>query len=152
MMISKKTVEEIIEEILAGTDKFLMEVVVQPTNRIFVYLDSDTSITIKDCQEISRIIESRLDRDNENYDLTVSSYGIDSPLKLLRQYRKNIGKEINLFTNEGKTINGILVKVDEDSLELEHPVKNQKKEIKRDNTHLPLSEIKTAKLIVRFEK
>jgi ribosome maturation factor RimP len=152
MMISKKTVEEIIEEILAGTDKFLMEVVVQPTNRIFVYLDSDTSITIHDCQEISRIIESRLDRDNENYDLTVSSYGIDSPLKLLRQYRKNIGKEINLFTNEGKTINGVLVKIDENSLELEHPVKNQKKEIKRENTHLPLSEIKTAKLIVRFEK
>ena len=140
------------EEILAGTDKFLMEVVVQPTNRIFVYLDSDTSITIHDCQEISRIIESRLDRDNENYDLTVSSYGIDSPLKMLRQYRKNIGKEMNLFTNEGKTITGVLVKVGEDSLELEHPVKNQKKEIKRDNTHLPLSEIKTAKLIVRFEK
>jgi ribosome maturation factor RimP len=151
-MILKETVQAVIEEILAGTDKFLVEVVVQPTNRIAVYIDSDTTLTIHDCQEISRTIESRLNRDKEDFDLTVSSSGIDRPLKMLRQYNKNIGKEIDVVTVDGKNITGKLVKVDEGSIELEHPLKKQKKEIKRDNTSLPLSEIKTIKIIVKFGK
>jgi ribosome maturation factor RimP len=151
-MISKETIQPMVEELLAGTDKFLVDVVVQPTNRIYIYFDSDTSITISDCQEISHTIESNLNRDNEDYDLTVSSSGIDRPLKMLRQYRKNIGKEMDVVTNDGKNITGILVKVEEAFLELEHPPKKQKKEIKRENTILLFSEIKTAKIIVKFGK
>jgi ribosome maturation factor RimP len=151
-MISKETIEPMVEELLAGTDKFLVDVVIQTSNRIYIYFDCDTSITIQDCQEISRTIESYLNRDNEDYDLTVSSSGIDRPLKLVRQYRKNIGKELNVVTTDGKNITGTLVKVEEAFLELEHPVKKPKKEIKRDNTRLPFSEIKTAKIIVKFGK
>ena len=151
-MISKETIQPIVEELLAGTDKFLVDVIIQPTNRIYIYFDSDTSITIHDCQEISRTIECNLNRDNEDYDLTVSSSGIDSPLKMLRQYRKNIGKELDVVTTDGKNITGNLVKVDENFLELEHPIKKPKKENKRNNTRLPLSEIKTAKVIVKFGK
>lgn len=141
-----------VEELLAGTDKFLVDILIQPTNRIFIYFDSDTIITIHDCQEISRTIECNLNRDSEDYDLTVSSSGLDRPLKMLRQYRKNIGKELDVVTTDGKNITGNLVKVDENFLELEHPVKKPKKENKRDNTLLPLSEIKTAKVIVKFGK
>jgi len=151
-MISKETIQPMVEELLAGTDKFLVDIVIQPTNRIYIYFDCDTSITIGDCQEISRTIEGNLNRDNEDYDLTVSSSGIDRPLKMLRQYRKNIGKELDVVTIDGKNITGNLVRVEEDFLELEHPIKKSKKEIKRENTHLPLSEIKTAKLIVKFGK
>ncbi len=150
-MIAKEKIQTIIEEILAGTDKFLVEVVIQPANRISVYIDSDTIITIHDCQEISHAIESKLNRDKEDYDLTVSSSGIDHPLKMLRQYRKNIGRELGIVTVDGKTITGTLEKVDEDSIELEHPVKKQKL-IKQDNIRLPLSKIKTAKIIVKFGK
>lgn len=151
-MISKETIQPMVEEILAGTEKFLVDVVVQPTNRIYIYFDSDTCITISDCQEISRTIESNLNRDNEDYDLTVSSSGIDRPLKMLRQYLKNIGKELDVVTTDGKNITGNLVKVEDAFLELEHPVKKPKKEIKRENTRLPFSEIKTAKIIVKFGK
>jgi ribosome maturation factor RimP len=151
-MISKETIQPMVEELLAGTDKFLVDVVIQPSNKIYVYFDCDTSITISDCQEISRTIEGNLNRDNEDYDLTVSSSGIDRPLKLVRQYRKNIGKEIVVVTTGEKNITGILVKVEEDFVELEHPVKKPKKEIKRENTQLPFSEIKTAKIIVKFRK
>jgi ribosome maturation factor RimP len=151
-MISKETIQPLVEELLAGTDKFIVDVVIQPTNRIYVYFDSDTSITIEDCQQISRSIESNLNRDNEDYDLTVSSSGIDRPLKLLRQYRKNIGQELDVVKTDGTGITGILVKAEEDFVELEHPVKKPKKEIKRENTHLPFHEIKTAKLIVKFRK
>ncbi|MGA2824192.1 MAG: ribosome assembly cofactor RimP, partial [Bacteroidales bacterium] len=146
-MISKEKIQPIVEELLAGTDKFLVDLVIQPTNRIYIYFDSDTSITIHDCQEISRCIESNLNRDNEDYDLTVSSSGIDRPLKMFRQYCKNIGKELDIVTTDGKNLTGILVKAEEDFLELEHPIKKPKKEDKRNNTHLPLSKIKTAKVI-----
>jgi ribosome maturation factor RimP len=151
-MISKETIQPMVEEILEGTDKFLVDIVVQPTNRIYVYFDSDTTITIHDCQEISRTIEGNLNREDEDYDLTVSSSGIDRPLKMLRQYRKNIGKELEVITNEGKNITGILVKAEDSFLELEHPVKKPKKEIKRENSILPFNEIKTAKIIVKFGK
>jgi ribosome maturation factor RimP len=151
-MISKETIQPMVEELFAGTDKFLIDIVIQPTNRIYIYFDCDTSITIGDCQEISHTIESNLNRDNEDYDLTVSSSGIDRPLKMLRQYRKNIGKELDVVTTDGKNITGNLVKVDENFLELEHPIKKHKKENKRNNTRLPLSEIKTAKVIVKFGK
>ncbi|MCX6247446.1 MAG: ribosome assembly cofactor RimP [Bacteroidetes bacterium] len=151
-MISKESIQPMVEELLAGTDKFLVDIVVQPANKIYIYFDCDTSITISDCQEISRTIEGNLNRDYEDYDLTVSSSGIDRPLKLVRQYRKNIGKELDVVTHGGKNISGVLVKVDDESLELEHPVKKPKKEIKRDNTVLPFSEIKTAKIIVKFGK
>jgi hypothetical protein len=71
---------------------------------------------------------------------------------MLRQYKKNIGKELNVVTIEGKTMTGVLVKVGADSIELEHSVKKQKKEIKRDTTRLLLSEIKKTKLIIKFGK
>ncbi|MGA3012394.1 MAG: ribosome assembly cofactor RimP [Bacteroidales bacterium] len=151
-MISKESLQSVIEEILSGSDKFVVDIMVQPTNRISVYLDSDTSLTIHDCQEISRSIESRLDREKEDFDLTVSSAGLDRPVKLLRQFRKIIGKKIELFRNDGKEITGTLVKADENSLELEYEVKKQKKEIIRETILIPLSEIKTAKLIIKFGK
>ena len=71
---------------------------------------------------------------------------------MLRQYRKNIGKELDVVTTDGKNITGNLVKAEETFLELEHPVKKPKKEIKRENTRLSFSEIKTAKIIVKFGK
>jgi ribosome maturation factor RimP len=71
---------------------------------------------------------------------------------MLRQYRKYIGKEFDVTTQDGKNITGILVIADENFLELEHPVKKPKKEIKKDNTRLPYSEIKTAKLVIKFGK
>jgi ribosome maturation factor RimP len=151
-MISKETIEPLVKDILEGTDKFLVDIVIQPTNRIYIYCDSDNSISIHDCQNISRAIESSLDRDNEDYDLTVSSSGIDRPLKMARQYVKNVGKELDIVTIEGKSINGTLVKAEDDLIELEHPVKKPKKEIKPENTKLALSQIKTAKLIIKIGK
>jgi ribosome maturation factor RimP len=152
IMILKESVQSVIEEILSGTDKFVVDITVQPTNRISVYLDSDTTLTIHDCQQISRSIENRLDREKEDFDLTVSSAGLDRPMKLVRQFRKNIGKEIEVAMNDGTNIQGILVKADENSLELEYEVKKQKKEIIRETSIIPLSEIKIAKLIIKFGK
>jgi ribosome maturation factor RimP len=151
-MIAKKKVEELLETLLSGTDKFPVEVAVQPGNRIAVFIDSDSQISIHDCQEISRAIEKALDREKEDFDLTVSSSGIDRPLTSIRQFRKNLGKEIQVVRNDNTPVSGVLTGVTETAIELEHPVRKPKKEIKKENTVLPLSEIKTAKIIVKFGK
>jgi ribosome maturation factor RimP len=151
-MITKEAVVKVLEEILAGSDKFLVDVVLQHSNRMTIYIDGDRNITIRDCQEITRAIEDRFDRDQEDFDLTVSSYGIDRPLKLPRQFVKNIGRELELVLVDGKATGGILVNAGNDAIELEHPVRNVKKEVKRENSMIPFSEIKTAKIIVKFDK
>ena len=150
-MISKEKVSPIVEAVLSGTDKFLVDIVIQPTNRIFVYFDSDSKITIQDCQEISRNIESNLDREQEDYDLTVSSSGIDRPLKMIRQYRKNIGRDLEVATLQGFTVSGTLIKVEDEHVELEHPV-TKKKEVKKANSIIPLSEIRSARVVIKFGK
>ena len=93
-----------VEEKTAGTRLFLAGISVQPGNRIFVYIDGDSAVTIGDCQELSRYIESRLDRSMEDYDLTVSSAGIDTPLQIPRQYPKNVGEILDIVTREGQTL------------------------------------------------
>ena len=149
-MIKKEAVEGIVEKLLEGTDKFIVDIQVQLSNKVFVYIDGDQNVTIGDCQELSRSVERFLDRDHEDYDLTVSSSGIDRPLKLVRQYRKNIGKELEVVTHSGENKRGILVGVNENEIEIEHGIK--KKEEKRENAHIPYPEIKTAKVIVKFGK
>lgn len=151
-MITKEQIRTIIEDALKGTEKFLVEVVILPGNKIQVFIDSDGNVSIGDCQALSRIIESRLDRDYEDYELTVSSSGIDRPLKYLRQYNKNIGREMNVSTQGGQTHTGVLSKVAESGIELEHPVKNPKKEKQKENTFLSFNEIKTAKIKPGFSK
>ena len=151
-MIKKEQVAEIVDEQLYGTDKFLVEVLLQPGNIITVYIDGDNSISISDCQNLSRFIENKLDRDQSDYQLTVSSSGLDRPIRLFRQYRKRIGKELEILTLHGETITGILVKTDESFIELEHPVKNVKKETGKPNSVISFDTIKKAKLIINFGK
>ena len=151
-MIEQKKIEGFVDEILAGTDKFIVEVVVQPSNRITVFLDGDSGITIADCQAVSRKLEEKLHRDVVDFELNVSSPGLDKPLQIPRQYRKNIGRQMEIKLLTGEQFTGILARADENSVELEHPVKNPKKEIRKPNTIVELDKIKTAKIIISFGK
>ena len=151
-MITQEQVVKVVEEMLGGTDKFLVEVIIQPANKITVFFDGDNGVSISDCQKLSRFIEERLDRDYTDYQLTVSSAGMDRPIKLLRQYKKRIGRELEVISSAGERISGILVRADDEGLELEHPVKNPKKEIAKPNSIIALEKIKSAKIIITFGK
>jgi ribosome maturation factor RimP len=151
-MIGQEQVTGLVNDLVENSNKFLVEVIVQPGNRILVFIDSDTSVTIDDCQALSRQIERHLDRNNEDFDLTVSSAGIDRPLKLLRQYAKNTGRKLTVTTNTGTTLNGILIRTGESGIELEHRDYNRKKEKKKENTVISFAEIKHAKIEVDFGK
>lgn len=151
-MITKEQIIAIAEQKLSGTDHFLVEVNVQPGNHITVFMDADSTVSVDDCNAMSRHIESCLDRDLEDFELTVSSAGLDRPLTMLRQYRKNIGKDLTVKPADGQPVIGVLVAVTPDGIELEHPVKNPKKEIKKENTKLRFEEIKSARIIIKFGK
>ena len=151
-MITKEQVETAVEEILKGTDKFLIEATIQPGNHIVVYVDGDSNVSIADCRDLSRLLEKRLNLDYSDHRLTVSSAGMDRPLKLLRQYRKRIGREMEVITQDGTRTTGILTRADENGIELEHPVKNPKKEIQKPDSHIAMDRIRSAKIIITFGK
>lgn len=112
-MIDKVKVLEIIQDALNGTDKFLVNLKITNDNRIFVDIDGDEGILIDDCIELSRTIENSLDRDVEDFELNVSSAGADSPLKLPRQYRRNIGRQLQVETLDGEKVTGRLEEADD---------------------------------------
>ena len=123
-MISKEQVSTLCEEALADTDRFLVEVKVKPNNVIEVYIDSDSAINIDHCAELSRFINERLDRDVEDYELSVLSWGLSGALKMDRQLRKYVGKEVEVKTKETGKMQGKLIGFDDEKVEIE-PVRKK---------------------------
>jgi ribosome maturation factor RimP len=122
-MIAKETVREIVEEYLRGSNIFLVDVRIGVSNRITVLADKNEGITIDECAGIHRHIESRLDREIEDYELQVSSPGLDSPFIVIEQYRKNEGKKVEVTDTTGMKYSGTLKNVNSGGFELETEVK-----------------------------
>jgi len=150
-MIDKNLIIQLTEECLDGTNKFVVEIKVKSGNLIDVVLDSDQSINIDDCIEVSRAIESKLDRDIEDFALNVYSAGLDQGFKLIRQYKKYIGKEISVLLLTGKKYKGILLEVNSDSIKIEIPA-NKKKKTEKTTAEYSFEEIKETKAVVSFRK
>ncbi len=112
-MIDKDLLIKTVEEALEGTDKYLVAVTVSPADLINVEIDSDSNVDIDTCARITRQIESVFDRDAEDYELEVGSAGLTSPLKVFRQYRKNIGNDMEVLTRDGRKLRGVLAEAAE---------------------------------------
>ena len=123
-MINKEQVSTLCEEALTDTDRFLVEVKVKPNNVIEVYIDSDSAVNIDHCAELSRFINERLDRDVEDYELSVLSWGLSGALKMDRQLRKYVGKEVEVKTKETGKMQGKLIGFDDEKVEIE-PVRKK---------------------------
>ena len=111
-MIDKNQIAVFVEESLAESDLFLVEVKVKPANIIEVYVDADTAVNIDQCVAISRYVESKLDRDAEDFELSVLSWGLSGALKLDRQLQKYLGKDVEVKSKELGKIQGKLVSFD----------------------------------------
>ena len=109
-MITKDQITELANEALANSDRFVVDITVSNSNVINVYIDADSSVTIDHCVELSRFIEGRLDREVEDYELSVSSAGIDYPLLKHRQLNKYVEKELEIFLKMSEEIITILEK------------------------------------------
>ena len=115
--MAKEQITVLCEEVLAGTDRFLVEVKVKPNNVIEVYVDSDTAVNIDHCAELSRYINEKLDRDVEDYELSVLSWGLSGALKMDRQLQKYVGKDVEVKTKETGKMQGKLVSFDAEKVE-----------------------------------
>jgi ribosome maturation factor RimP len=153
-MISEKQIKKWAEEQLEGTDRFVVYCRVGSDNTINVVIDSDTSVTIEHCIALSRFIERRLDRDQEDFELKVLSSGLEYPFVLLRQYKKYIGKRIQLKLEDGSEKKGVLLEAEPEFIVLqEETEKKYKKTIKRitgETVRIPMNEIKQAKAVIEF--
>lgn len=149
-MIDKESIVREIETALLDTDRFIVEVKVKAGNRITVLLDSDTQITIADCVAVNRHIESVFDREVEDYELTVSSSGIDQPYKLLRQYIKNIGREVDVTYLDGTVFTGKLVAADSEKITVYSKTKVKKVETE-ETREILINQIKHTKEVISFK-
>ena len=116
-MITKEQVAILCEEALAGTDRYLVEVNVKPNNVIEVYVDSDSAVNIDHCAELSRFVNEKLDRNVEDYELSVFSWGLSGALKMDRQLQKYLGKDVEVKTKEMGKMLGKLVSFDAEKVE-----------------------------------
>ena len=153
-MIDKVKIAELVNEKLTD-DQFLVNVTVSTSNVIDIMVDSDTGISINQIVEISRFVESNLDREVEDFELSVFSAGLSEPLSLVRQYKKNIAKEIDVLLTSGLKLAGILIKADDQGIDLEVTTKeklegSKKKELVTRVHSLGYPEIKEAKKVLKF--
>ena len=147
-MIDVTRVREIAETQMEGTDLFMVEVRVSPANEIVVTVDSDTQVGIDRCVELSRSIEGALDREQEDFELTVMSAGIGQPLKMLRQYRKLIGRPVEVILKDGGKIVGNLTDASETSIAVEYEERvavegKKRKQLVTTRRELSLDEVKS---------
>lgn len=155
-MIKKETVKEIVDEFLAGSNNYLVEVQVKPDNTVVVEIDGDDPVSIDDCISLSKFINSKLDRDIEDYELEVGSAGVGQPLKILRQYVKNTGNEVEVLTKTGVKYTGILKAADAETfvLTVEKQVKPEgakRKITVEEDLIFSYNEIKHTKYLIRFK-
>lgn len=155
-MIEKNVVSQLVEEKLASSSNYLVDVVIKPGNLIVVEIDNDESVGIDDCVELSRFLGEHLDRDVEDYELEVGSAGITSPFKVLRQYVKNIGNEVEMLLKSGVKLTGILKSVDENGVVVSVEKKEKPEGAKRKITVIEdqsytFDEIKNTKYLIRFK-
>jgi len=148
-MISESYIRQLVEEKLEGTDMFIVELSVSSNNKIVVEIDGMSGVAIVDCVEVSRQIESNLDRDQEDFELQVSSAGIDKPLRDKRQFEKNIGREVKIVLQDSAELKGELLEVG-DSLKLKLPASKKKKLPEREEI-IAWENIRETKILISFK-
>jgi ribosome maturation factor RimP len=154
-MITEDLIRQYTNEQLEGSDKFLISVKVRNGNHITVVIDGDEPLRIEDCIVVSKHIESKFDREVEDFELRVFSAGIDQPYVQLRQYIKNIGREVEVSLMDGTIVKGILLTANEQHIQIEEKVTKKKKQAAGTAVEgaltIPFSEIKQTKEIISFK-
>lgn len=136
-----------INTVLAANDAFLVDVEVKPDNQISVFVDADGGIAVHQLKRINRQLEEALNRDEEDFALTVSSPGLDRPIKVHRQYINNVGRWLSVKL-QTQTVVGKLLSVDQAQLTLQ--LEPKKKKEKAEVQTIALSDIVESKIEVRF--
>lgn len=154
-MIFKEKVEALVNQVLAEKSAvFLIDLKISDSQKITVTLDGDNGVSLQDCIDMSRAIENDLDREEHDYSLEVASAGVSTPLKLVRQYKKNIGRVLKVKTVT-ETIEAKLENVNDDFITLTWSAREPKKigkgkETVEKKAEIPYSDIKEAIVTIIF--
>jgi ribosome maturation factor RimP len=150
-MTDKEHIKGLVEEFIKGTGLFLVAVKVSSANRITVLADKNDGITIDECVAIHRHIENNLDRDKEDFELQVSSPGLDQPFGVIEQYYKNEGRKVEVIENDGSKFTGILKNVTPGGFELEIELKIKGKTKEKKDISFNFDQVKTTRVILTIK-
>lgn len=154
-MVERGKIEEFVNEVV-NDDIFIVDVKISTSNKINVLIDSPNGATIEDCIAVSRNIENNLDRDTEDFELEVSTPGLSESFKVPQQYKKNIGKQIEVQLKDGhklkgelKNYNGNIIQlVEEKMIKPEGKKRKQKVEI---NHSINIEDTISTKVVISFK-
>ncbi len=154
MTFKEKVNGLLIEGLLEKPSVFLVDLTITDSFKIIVTLDGDNGVALQDCIDISRIIENNLDREEQDFSLEVASVGVGSPLKFVRQYKKNVGRTL-IVKLATETIEAELVEANDNFIILSWKAREPKKigkgkETVQKRQEIPYIEIKEAIVTVTF--
>jgi ribosome maturation factor RimP len=156
-MIQEELIVQLVREKLEGTGKFLVEVKVKPSNKIHIFIDDEEKgLAVGDCVELSRFIESQLNREVEDFELEVSSPGLDQPMLVFKQFIKSIGRQVAVIQKDGIKHVGKLIAADEQGITVEKTTRERtdaskkKKELITEHIQIRFPEIKETRKMVSF--
>jgi ribosome maturation factor RimP len=154
-VISPEYIKNIAEEQLKGTPLFVTAIKIGSDNQISIAIDGDNGVKIDDCVSLSRAIEKSLDREKEDFSLDVTSNGATTPLLMPRQYKRHVGRDLEVKLLDGGKTEGRLVAADDTGITLEQqlrenkPVGKGKITVTR-QTALKYDEIREARIKLKF--
>lgn len=154
-MITSTQIRDIVLNVIAQSELYLVEATVAPGNKINVIIDSLKGAKIDDCVMVSRSIEQQFDREVEDFELEVSSPGLTQPFKVIQQYQKNIGREVEIILKSGQKLLGKLLALENTTMTIESQKKVRLEGKKRPEwiteTHsIDINEVKSTKLVINF--
>jgi ribosome maturation factor RimP len=155
-MIDKNVVKKLVDEWLKDKEYFLVSIEISQNDKIVVEIDHADGVWIEDCVGLSKYIEERLSRDEEDYELEVGSAGLGQPFKVAQQYVNFVGKEVEVLDADGKKYQGVLKSVDGDSFVVtvneKVMVDGKKRPQKMDVDHVfDMNNVKYTKYLISFK-
>jgi ribosome maturation factor RimP len=150
-MITKDHIRKLTESHISGTGIFLVDVRLSSTGRITVLIDRNEGLTIDDCASLSRYISGELGEALGDFELNVSSPGLDMPFLVLEQYRKNEGRMVEVVSNDGSREKGTLMNITHGGFDLRVDTKQKKKDITSVIKSFNYEDVKSVKVIISFK-
>lgn len=154
MQVIARVKELVAEKIADREDLFLVDASMQPGGKLIILLDGDNGVSIQDCVAVSRHVGFHLEEEDliaDAYNLEVSSPGVDIPLVSVRQYRKNIGRSLQIKLIEGTEKEGKLLDVSEEAITVEEKIKEKGKKAVSQQTEIPFTQIISSKVLISFK-
>lgn len=154
-MITKEQIISVVEEFISDKDIFIVEVKVSPSSVVDVTVDSMTGVPIDVCIALNRFIESRFNRDEDDFELTVGSHSISDPFVVEQHYLKNIGRDVEIVLKSGEKPQGTLLSFSDNGIEIKYEKKEtvegkKRKQLVEVVEKIALEDIKSTKLIIKI--